>query len=213
MRCLTRLRLGLLAAASATLVLMIAPAQGHAIFKFGSKLDPTVQPSNASTAHPCDDSNPSAVCNWVMNEAYGRPDGGHKAPRRGVIRRIRVIAGEAGSFRLQIARVIEVAPGDFQSRIVRRGPVISYQGDPDGGVDDVYPVEAFRVRVKVRKGDVLAIKTAATSALRCSSGGPNTLLYTPPLPLRGPFETPTSDDGCWELLEAVAVRPRKRRRN
>jgi len=212
MRSLTRIRLGLLAAASATLVLMLAPAQGHAIFKFGSALAPDVQPSNASSAHECDVGSPTDVCTWVMNEAYQRPDGGHKAPRRLVIKKIRLIAGEAGSFRLQIARLSEIGPNDFQAKIVRKGPVITYQGDPDSN-DDIYPVETFRVgRIRVRRGSVLAIKTAATSTLRCSSGGNNTLLYDPPLPIGGPFDSPSSDDGCWLLLEAIAVKPRPRRR-
>ena len=213
MRSLTRKRLGLLAAAGATLALMIAPAQGHAIFKFGSALDPTIQPSNAAPQHECDMGSPTDVCTWVMNEAYQRPDGGHRAPRKLVIRKIRLIAAGPGSFRLQIARLSEIAPNDFQAKIVRRGPIINYQGDPDGGVDDVYPVETFRVgRIRVRRGSVLAIKTAATSTLRCSSGGNNTLLYDPPLPLGGPFDSPSSDDGCWLLLEAVAVKPRRRHR-
>jgi hypothetical protein len=39
--------------------------------------------------------------------------------------------------------------------------------------------------------------------LRCSSGGPNQLLFQPALPLSGPFETATDTDGCWLLLEAT----------
>jgi len=39
--------------------------------------------------------------------------------------------------------------------------------------------------------------------LRCSSGGPNQLLFQPALGVNGPFETATDTDGCWLLLEAV----------
>ena len=37
--------------------------------------------------------------------------------------------------------------------------------------------------------------------VRCSSGGDNTLLYTPPL--GSSFRPATSTDGCWILIEAV----------
>jgi hypothetical protein len=205
-----RSRLALIAFGAAALALLIAPAHGMAVFKFGSKLDPSVQPSNASPPHACDEDNPGAVCTWVMNEAYGRPDGGHKAPRRGVIRRIRLIAGAAGSFRLFTVRAFRDGPV-YKGKALRRGPVINYQGQPPD-VEDTYRVEVFKVRIRIRRGVRLAIRTSQTSTLRCSSGGPNTLLFQPPLFLTQPFRPATGDDGCWLLLEAVAVRPPRRRR-
>jgi hypothetical protein len=180
-----------------------AAAGADAAFKFGSKLDSTVQPSNAETAHWCDPQHRRHRCTWVMNEAYGRPDSGHRAPRRGTIIRIRLIAGEAGSFRLQIVRAHGTVSG-FEGKAVRNGPVIRYKGQPDP--DEPYLVESFSVRIPIRKGDRLAIKTRRTSTLRCSSGGPNTLLFYPPLTVGAGFRSNTGDDGCWLLLEAV-VRP------
>ena len=172
--------------------------------RFGAKLDSTVQPSNAESAHPCDQAYPNYRCTWVMNEAYGRPDGGHKAPRRGKIRRIRLIAGEAGQFRLQIVRARATDSG-FEGKVIRNGPVIRYDGQPDP--DEPYAVEVFRVRIPIRRGQRLAIRTRKTSTLRCSSGGPNTLLFHPPLRVGAGFRDNTGDDGCWLLLEAVVRRP------
>lgn len=180
-----------------------APAGADAAYRFGAELDSTVQPSNAETAHPCVPGYPGRRCTWVMNEALGRPERGHRAPRRGTIKRIRLIAGEQGSFRLQIVRVRQTDSG-FEGKAVRNGPIIRYDGQPDP--DEPYAVEVFRVNVPIRKGQRLAIRTRKTSTLRCSSGGPNTLLFRPPLVRGAGFRANTNDDGCWLLLEAV-VRP------
>lgn len=172
-------------------------------FRLGAELDSTIQPSNAETAHPCDLAFPNRRCTWVMNEAYGRPDGGHKAARRGKIKRIRLVAGEAGRFRLQIVRARATATG-FEGKVVRNGPVIEYDGQPDP--DEPYVVEVFRVNVPIRRGQRLAIRARETSTLRCSSGGPNTLLFHPPLRPGAGYRDSTGDEGCWLLLEAVVRR-------
>jgi hypothetical protein len=173
-------------------------ARADAKYLFGSKLDSTVQPSNANSPHPC--LHPARTCTWVMNEAYGRPNGGHKAKKRGTIKRIRLIAGAPGSFRLQIVRARQTATG-FEGKAVRNGPKIRYQGQPDDF--DPYVVESFRVRVPIHKGERLAIRTKKTSTLRCSSGGANTLLFDPPLVVGGGYHTMKDEEGCWLLLEAV----------
>ena len=208
-RAVPRLPALAVALSAAALALLIVPGQGLGAFKFGAKLDPSVQPSNAETPHPCDENNVGAACTWIMNDAYGRPDGGERAPRRGVIRRIRLIAGAPGSFRLFTTRAFRDPP-DYFGKAVRRGPLINYQGQPDNVVD-TYRVEIFRVKIPIRKGVRLGIRTKQTSTLRCSSGGPNTLLFQPPLLVGDPFAPATADDGCWLLLEAVVVRKRKRR--
>lgn len=187
------------------LAVFAAAAAAADAFRYGSKLNSTVQPSNAETAHPCDADNPKRKCTWVMNEAFGRADGGHKAPGPGLLKKVRLIAGEAGSFRLRIVRARETDTG-FEGKVVRNGPVIRYTGQPD--LDEPYVVEVFRVRIPIRKGDRLAITTKKTSTLRCSSGGSNTLLFHPPLRRGTGLRENTGDDGCWLLLEGV-VRPRR----
>jgi hypothetical protein len=179
-----------------------AAASAQARFSFGSKLDSTVQPSGAFTK-PCGDPSPLGVCTWVMNEAYGRPNHGQRSPHAGTIKKIRLIAENPGRFRLQIVRVRRTNSG-FEAKAVRNGPRIRYQGQPDQ--NQPYLVEVFRVNIPVHRGDRLAIKAKKTSALRCSSGGPNTLLFAPPLAVGGGYEPSTDDEGCWLLLEAVARR-------
>lgn len=195
-------RTGLVAAA-ASLALMVAPATGLAAapVKFGAKLDPTVQPSNSLPAHPCAQENPGAPCTMVQNEAYYRPDGGHRAPKTGTIKRIRVIAGGPGSFRLQVAKVKQASN---EAKVVANGPKIAYTGQDQANWDsDSYKVETFKVNVPVKKGQQLALRGNYTSMVRCSSGGPNTLIYQPPLAPGGPFAPTTDTDGCWLLIEAV----------
>jgi hypothetical protein len=194
-------------AALASVAMMVAPSAGLAApaVKFGSKLDPTVQPSNSLPAHPCSQSNPGAACTMIQNEAYYRPDGGELAPKTGTIRKIRLIAGGPGSFRLQIAKVKRsTLYGTNEAKVLRNGPKISYQGQGDANWEsDTYRVETFKVNVPVQKGQQLALRGNYTSMLRCSSGGDNTLIYQPPLFPGGAF-TPASDtDGCWALIEAV----------
>ena len=59
------------------------------------------------------------------------------------------------------------------------------------------------MHVPVSQGDRLAIKTKKTSTLSCSSGGPNTLLFDPPLVVGGGFKDNFDEDGCWMLTEAI----------
>ena len=195
-------RTGVLAAL-ALVAMMIAPAFGAAApVKFGSKLDPTVQPSNSLPGLRCSQEAPGP-CSFVQEEAYGRPDGGELAPRSGTIKRIRLIAGGPGSFQLQIAKVKRSTLfGANEAKVVYTGPRISYQGQTEADFEaDSYRVESFPVDVPVKKGQQLALKGNVTSMVRCSSGGDNTLIYTPPL--GGSFRPATNTDGCWILIEAV----------
>ena len=167
-----------------------------AAMSFGSDLDPSVQPSNAGTAHECNGFE-GQKCTWVMGEAYGNP-GGEESPKTGTLKKVSLIAGEAGSFKLQIVKT----RNDGSSKVVENGPKISYEGQTQENYDTSnYNVETFKVDEQIPAGARLAIKTRETSTLRCSSGGPNTLLHAPPLEKGAGFLAPSSDDGCWMLLE------------
>jgi hypothetical protein len=190
-------------AAIAAVAMMVVPALGAAApVKFGSKLDPTVQPSNSLPGLKCSQE-ALGPCTFVQQEAYGRPDGGELAPKTGTIKKIRLIAGGPGSFKLQIAKVKRSTLfGTNEAKVVASGPRIDYQGQSEDNFEDSsYRVETFNVSVPVKKGQQLALKGNITSMVRCSSGGPNTLIYTPPL---GSAFRPAADtDGCWILMEAV----------
>jgi hypothetical protein len=196
-----------LAAALATVAMMVAPAAGMASapVKFGAKLNPTVQPSNSLPGLMCEHQAPGASCTMIQNEAYGRPDGGQLAPKTGTIKKIRLIAGGPGSFKLQIAKVQQASLFKTnKAKVVANGPRISYSGQTEANEESgSYEVESFDVDVPVQKGQQLALRGNITSMIRCSSGGDNTLIYTPPLLSGSPFEPATGSDGCWILMEAV----------
>ena len=197
-------RPALLAIAAAATIALAFPASGLGVVKFGAQLNPSIQPSNSLPTHPCTHQDPGLSCTEVLYGAYGRPDQ-PDAPQNGTIKRIRVIAGGPGSFRLQIARVKRSTINDTnESKVVKNGPVIHYQGQTQQNFDnDVYNVESFPVDIDVSKGSFLAIRTKFSSAFRCSGGGDDTLIYEPPLLAGGGFEPAKSTDGCFMLIEAV----------
>jgi len=195
-------------AAFACLALAVVPAVGQAKapVRFGAKLNPTVQPSNSMPGLTCNGpETPLVGCSMILNEAYGRPDGGELAPRSGTIKKIRLIAGGPGSIRLQIEKVNRATLfGTKEAKAVWYGPQIHYQGQTEANFeDDSYRVESFPVDIPIKKGQQLGLRGQITSMIRCSSGGDNTLIYTPPLFLGGPFTAATNTDGCWLLMEAV----------
>jgi hypothetical protein len=194
-------------AAVATVAMMIAPATGMAAapVKFGAQLNPTVQPSNSLPGLMCEHQTPGASCTMIQNEAYGRPNGGQLAPKTGTIKKIRLIAGGPGSFKLQIAKVQQATLFKTnKAKVVANGPRISYTGQTEANDESgAYKVESFDVNVPVQKGQQLALRGNITSMIRCSSGGDNTLIYTPPLLSGSPFRPATGSDGCWILMEAV----------
>ena len=183
---------------------LAAVPRGQAATKFGSDLNPTVQPSNSLPKHPCTHQDAGKSCTRVETVSYGNP-GHERAPKSGTIRRIRVIAGGPGSFRLQIAKVKANTIGmSNTAKVLRNGPVIHYQGQSQQNWNSGhYKVESFKVNVPVGKGEYLAMRSKYTSALRCSSGGTNQLIYQPSLLAGGGFQNASSTDGCWMLLQAV----------
>jgi hypothetical protein len=198
-------RLGTVLALAAFVAAMVAPAAGMAAapVKFGSKLNPTVQPSNGSPGIQC----MTGPCTMVQNEAYGRPDGGEFAPKTGTIKRIRIIAADAGSFRPQIATVKHTTSttlGDTKAKVTYTGPRLSFSGQTEANDEtSKYKVETFNVNIPVKKGQQLALRGNVASMVRCSSGGHNTLLFTPALAKGGALQGATDSNGCWILMEAV----------
>ncbi len=203
-------RAGLLIALAGLLAAMVAPASGFASapVKFGSKLNPTVQPSNSQPGMTCGASvAPNSVCTMVQEEAYGRPDGGQLAPKTGTIKKIRIIAGGPGSFRPQIATVKHSASttlGATKAKVTYTGPKLTYTGQSELNYeDDSYKVESFDVSIPVKKGQQLALRGNISSMIRCSSGGHNSLIFAPSLRTGGPAQGATDASGCWILMEAV----------
>ena len=186
------------AVATALVALAAVPASSMGATKFGAELTPDTQPSNSSVeGAPCVLNDPS-LCTRVSMEAYGRPDGGEVAPKDGTIKKISVISLGPDTFRFELAKA---KPQSERAKVVYRSKKLHSQGQTDPNAD-TYEIETFKVNAPVKKGMYLATESKRSSMLRCSSGGPNQLLFQPALPISGPFETATATDGCWLLLEA-----------
>ncbi len=177
----------LLVAISASSVSAASPV------RFGAKLTSNTQPSNSSPAHDCE---PTAgdPCTRVMTQALGRNT--PKAPKDGTIGKIRLIAGDAGSIRVYIAKIKD----GTQAKVVRKGPKLSFSGQPDNM--NGYKVESFSVNIPVHQGEVLAFRSTTTSVLRCNSGGNHQLLFQPVLAVGGSYQQADDTDGCYMLIEA-----------
>lgn len=187
-----RSRMAALAAVLATLMLTsVSPMASGAATRFGSKLD---SDASANSTQSCPIA--TKTCTWILAEPYHRPTG-LKAPRNGTIRKIRVIAyDKSGSFRPVLARIKD---GGNQARVVRRGPLLSYNAQPD--IENFpYVIQVFSVNMSVFKGEVVGIEAKRNSLLNCS--GQFLPQFQPTLPVGGPFRTKTDDTGCTLMIEA-----------
>jgi hypothetical protein len=165
---------------------------------FGANLTDAVEPAPAADqGYPCFFD--PGMCTRVLMKGFHN-QGHARAPRDGTIRTIKLIARGPGKFRLQLARTKE---GGELARIVRSGPIIRYEGQPDG--DAPYRIERFDVRVPVEEGERLAIKARTTQMLRRCHRNRRLrlqLLFTSP-PLAESFRSPTGSQSCFLLLEGV----------
>ena len=123
-----------------------------------------------------------------------------RAPRDGVIDKIKLLSATDGSFRLLLART---RSNPTRSKVVRQGPTIQYDGNGGAGCAPNCVIETFNVNLTVRKGDILAFRASEAGLLRCDSGGAKILMYQPPLPVGGSFQQPDATDGCSVLLRAI----------
>jgi len=196
-------RVGRIAVVLAALGMFAIAAQpvGASTLKFGSKLSDGLFPSNAYPGRYCDQVIDGGTdpypCTWILNQAYG--GGSATAPANGTINKIKVIGGAASSFRLVLAQ--KNAAGQF--RVVSRSSTINVPTDDceNNGGCTVRKISISPMTVKT--GYYVGIQATKASIFRCDSGGARIFVFTPPLNPGGPFTTPTEDDGCFMLLQAV----------
>lgn len=205
----------LASAAFTALVLLCVPLIGQAdakTYTFGIRLDH--EPSNSAPAHNCREDgseDPTPACTRVALNDGNAVAGGLRAPRNGTIVKFRVRAGAPGQLTFRLVRLRQLgydpAIGDYAGfgRGAGTGPTVQVAGR---GFDEQNPVEEFRARLKVRKGDYLGIDSTATSALYCSGGGNNQMIFSPTLGRA--FRASTQTEGC-ELLVQAVMKPATRR--
>ena len=192
-------RTGLLAAL-ASLALTVAPAAGmaKAPVKFGAKLNSTVQPSNSLPGLPATAPKPrSRPARWSSTKPTAAPTAASSPRRPARSRGSALIAGGPGSFRLMAVKQHQRHRRPRSPSATARGSATSGQIESAEEEGD-YRVESFTVDMPIKKGEQLALRGSITSMIRCSSGGDNTLIYTPPLFLGGSSPRPATPTaaGC-----------------
>ena len=177
---------------AAIAILAAIPAASHAGPRFGADLK-GVTPE----ATPVKCTNPSAPCTRALINYYDPAHAGKVpfAPKKGKVKRIRLKAGAPGAFRLQLVRMKGFVFPNVKAKVVRKGPRIRYEGTGS--------VEAFKVKVPVRRGMWLAMRTRKTAAVQCEMGAENEAIFAPPIKLGGPFKLANDLGDCTHLVQAV----------
>jgi hypothetical protein len=191
-------------------VLAAAPPADAAGLRFGSTLS---QPPSADVDLPaaCDPSGEDlGPCTRVALgfAATGALANRVTAPATGVIRRVRLRASTPGTVRLTLVRVrnVDRDAGLGEARAVSRGALLRVRGLAARRPG----IETFRVNLRVRRGDHLALTGDSTSALRCDGGDTEQLLFLPPLGAGGPFQPSGTYDDCTLLVQATVTKSKRR---
>lgn len=187
------------AMAVAAAALLALPASGVAADKFGSRF------ANSPNSGACNGLM-SAPCTYVSfihpAEGTGDPYAGG-APRDGVITRFRIAAygsggvGSPATVTFRLADIARQNEDSAQARTVASGPTVTIAGTGE--------IEEFPARVRVARGNHLAIDTSDANAVYASSGSDFTYVYAPPLAAGA--VTRTSDLVTEELLVGAVYEP------
>jgi hypothetical protein len=187
------------AAAAAALVPAGASAATSA---FGSSLDH--EPANAGQT--CQDLGLlSTTCTHVSSYLPGNSGKVH-SPKTGRIKQIKVRAQGPMTFRPKVASVKNVSANHktLKAKITAAGPVLHVKGPSEQQLEDnVYPVETFKVNIKVKKGQELAMDTTRNTAGYCADGSPYQTVFGPVLKLGKGFRTNNTTDDCQMLVRAI----------
>ncbi|MCY7419364.1 MAG: hypothetical protein LH650_12905 [Chloroflexi bacterium] len=173
----------------------IAPLTANAAgTRFGATLTSATEPTPAERCDQHGSIPNDRTCTWVAVVASENA-GKQKAPRNGIIRKVRLISCVAGSFTVQVARK---QSGSQKFKVVKNANTINYVKDlrPQCGGDnfDDFRIQSFSVNFTVRMGDYIAVKAKRVGFMRNSSSG-DTYLFEPPLPPGGGFRSRDTTTG------------------
>lgn len=170
----------LLSAIGATAFVFLT-SSASATTVFGARLNHEPTPPEI-----CKATRPGDMCSWVLTIA--QQNAGHeRAPKNGIIAKVRLRSCTPGSFVLQRARA---NPATKQAQVVSTGPAINYKGNPincNGGVF----IETFTVNMPVTLGDYLSV-VATKVGFIYNASGEGSLVFDPLLPDGGPLRATTT---------------------
>jgi hypothetical protein len=197
----TRLATAAVVALSAAAVVPAA-ASAH-LTAFGSSLNHS--PANAGSTCAENGVMGPALCTHVASFFPGT-SGKAKSPVKGTIVKIRLRA-EAPTkmtFRVVSVRHLGANHKSGQAKAANKSQTVSVHGPTqDQAENGIYPVEAFKVKLKVKKGQMIAVDTKSNTAEYCADGTPGQLLFSPNLKVGQNFRSAGGYDGCLALIRAV----------
>jgi hypothetical protein len=196
-----RMMFGLAAGLAA---LAVAPTTASAANTwFGSRLNH--EPANAGNT--CADFGlmGPAMCTHV-GSFYPGTSGRAAAPVNGVITKIKVRAQGPAKMTFKLVKVRRLAANHEkgQAQAVVKSRTVQVHGpsaaDQNNGV---FPVESFKVHLKVKRGEMLAVDTTSNTAEYCADGTPGQLLFDPKLAVGAGFRNSGGVDDCLMLVQGV----------
>jgi hypothetical protein len=191
-------------AAVLTAAAVVPAGASAATSTIGSSLNH--DPANAGQS--CDQNNldSSPLCTHI-GSFYPGTSGRAKAGANGTITRIKVRAQGPMTMRFKLVQVPNLSADHRSGRakVVAQSHLLSVHGPTQTQADNgIYPIESFKVRIKVHKGDQLAIDTRSNMAEYCADGTPGQLtFFNPSLALGGGFRQSQGVDDCLLLVQAV----------
>lgn len=170
---------------------------------FGSSLNH--DPANAGNTCADNGVTGPALCTHVGSFFPGT-SGRARAPFNGTITafKVRAQGPMTATFRIVAVRNASADHRSAQAKTIVVGPTVQVMGPTQDQIDaGISPIETFKVNLKVKKGQAIAIDTTSNTAEYCADGTPGQLLFSPRLKLGQPFRTNDGVDGCLMLIQAV----------
>ncbi len=167
---------------------------------FGSSLDHS--PANAGSTCAENGVMGPALCTHV-GSFYPGHSGRAAAPVSGTIIKIRVEAQGPTTMVFKVVRVRRVSANhkQGQAKAVAKSRKFQINGPSQSATS--FPIESFKVKLKVQKGEELAVDTTSNTAEYCSDGTPGQLLFDPTLTVGHGFRSSGGVDGCLMLVQGV----------
>lgn len=169
---------------------------------FGSSLNHS--PANAGNT--CDDNGVAATVCTHVGSYFPGTSGRARAPRNGTITAVKFMAQGPMTATIKVVSIRNFAADhkSGQAKTIAVGPTVQVKGPTQAQLEEGFsPVETFKVKLKVKKGQMIAIDTTANTAEYCADGTPGQLLFGPRLRLNQPFRSSDGVDGCLMLVQAV----------
>ncbi len=181
------------ALALAAVALLVAPAAGNAVTKFGAKLGGNPDPVNA--AEECPDGGGYCTRAPLRYEDPTHAGIGPYAPHDGVVDKIKIVSATGTLFIPQVVKVKGNVAPITELKVKAEGPMLASAGPGE--------IEAFDVDLPIKENERIAMRTQFAGALQCEPGIDNEAIADPLLLPSNVFTDADYYTGCTHLVQAV----------